>query len=124
MFNPITYGTLTITSEELIKIRMNASVKINEVDTFNLYTITNPGNVSPFVWQIDTKIRKNSTTKFLAWCDEIQLRPMKNLTIFARTYQDIYLTGLDITASEIAPNGDLLWFDMNLRFTQNVNFGV
>jgi hypothetical protein len=118
----VKYGTLIITSEELTRIRMSGNLSIKEVETFNNFRITNPGSISPFKWELDVKIRKDSTTKFLAWTGRIQSRVMSSLVIFNRTYPEIYLTNLEITANELNINGDLLWFDMSLSFIQNVNF--
>jgi hypothetical protein len=118
----VKYGTLAITSEELINIRMSANLNVKEIETFNNFRITNPGSISPFKWEFQTKIRKDSTTKFLAWTSRIQSRTMSSLIVFTRTYPEIYLTNLEITANELNSNGDLLWFDMSLSFVQNVNF--
>lgn len=122
VFNAITYGTLPITSEELLTIRVSCSLKINEVDTFNAYTITSPGNISPIRWTISAKIRKDATTKFNNWLNEVQTRPLKTLNIFKLNYPEVYLTNVDVTATEINLDGDVLWFDMQLQFTQNINF--
>ena len=122
MPTPVTYGTQAINSDELVSIRMSTDFKINTIDTFNGFAITTPANMSGFTWVVNAKFRKDTTTKFLAWCNEIQTRPMKTIGIFNRTYPKVYLTSLDLTATELNSDGDILFFDLQLTFIQNVNF--
>ena len=122
MVNIVTYGTLNLGSDEVIRVSVSTGLSINTVETFNAFAITNPGVISPLKFRIETKIRKNSTVKYNNWMNEINLRPIKNLTVFKIIYSDCYFTSIDIVASELNIDGDLLWFDMNLEFIQNVNF--
>lgn len=122
-YNPISYGTdLFLSSEEIIKVESSVSLRINEVDTFNSFTITNPGNISPTTWRIDCKIRKDSADKYNLWVDLFKTRPLETLTIFRINYFDVYFTDLSTTITDLDPLGDILFFDATLQFLHNVNF--
>ena len=118
----LTYGTLTLLSTEVIKFSCNRSFKINTMETVSLSEITQPGNLSPITFQVSAIIRDNSTTKFNSWLNKVSEKPLETFTFLSRTWNNTYLTAVDIDSAELDTFGDILRFDMSLNFMVNQNF--
>lgn len=118
----LTYGTVTLDGSEILNVKLSTGLQIEENDTFNPKVVTQPGNIKPITFDISASIRKNTSAKFDTWLNLILTRPLENLIVYNRNFGLTYFNSLDITSTELEKNGDVLFFDMELSFTQNVNF--
>lgn len=118
----LTYGTTTLDGSEILKVNLSIGLDIEENSVFNPKIVTQPGSINPLKFDISASIRKNTSAKFDIWLNLIQTRPLENLTIYNRNFGLSYFNKLEITSTDLDKTGDVIFFDMDLSFTQNVNF--
>lgn len=118
----LTYGTLTLHSSEIISFEFGREFQINTLETVALMEITQPGNLSPISFTVNTTIRDNASTKFTTWTNKLAEKPIEALTFLNRSWGNYYLSNVNITSAELDDVGDVLRFDMRVEFMGNQNF--
>lgn len=121
-YEALVYGDLFINSSELISVRFSRNMSINEINTFNYQTLTTPGNCSPLKITAKVKIRLEASDRFQEWSLAIAVLNFKTLYVLTRPYTECYLTNVDIEIADMDEDGNVLFFDMDLEFVQNLNF--
>lgn len=116
------YGTLQLNSGEIKKARFNKKITISSMETLAFTEITESGSLSATRFTLEATVDKNATGRFTEWLVMIARRPTENLTVFARNWGNFLIENVDITATDIAPDGDILAFDLFCSFTQYINF--
>lgn len=118
----LTYDNLTLHSSEIIDFTYSRQFNIVVDTTVGDRQITQPGNLSPTIIEINTHIHDNATTKFTSWIQKVSSKPLSDLNFLTRNLGQYYLSSVDISSAELTSTGDILRFSMKVKFTNNQNF--
>jgi hypothetical protein len=118
-----TYGSLTIDSSELIDIQYSQDFDITSIPTISLTEITQPGNLRSIEINITARFDNDARIKFDLWRLKLAEKSLDNLTIFTTNLGEFYLTSFSASVNELDDLGDILRFDSQISFKQNINFG-
>lgn len=118
----LTYDTVTLLSSEIISFSYNREFTISKASTVGDKEITQPSNLTPTTFKIETYIRDNAATKFSAWIQKLSEKPLYDLQFLTRNWGKYYLSSLEISSDELGDDGDILRFSMSLTFINNQNF--
>jgi hypothetical protein len=118
----LTYGTLTLSSTEIISFTYDRSFNMVRQGTIALFEITQPGNLGAHEISVTTRIDDNASAKFTQWVNKLSEKPLEAFTFLNRAWGNYYLTDVSIESDEMDLQGDVIKMDMKLNFLSNQNF--
>lgn len=120
--NLLTFDGISLDSTEILNFNYNRKFNIILQETIADRTITQPGNLSPIIFNIEAKIMENAPTKYFQWRNKLQAKTLASLNFLNADYGAFYLSEVDITCNLLNDVGEVMDFDMSLTFIQNQNF--
>lgn len=118
----LTFGSLTLSSSEIINFSWKRSFNINQVSTVALIEITQPGNLTPIELSIKARITANASSKFTLFTNLLSAKTLEPLNFLNRNLGSFYFADLSIDSDELDDLKDVLRMDCDLLFISNQNF--
>jgi hypothetical protein len=121
-FTSLTYDGISLDSTEILNFKYTRKFNIVLQETISEKTLTQPGNLSPIIFNIEARVMFNAPIKYFQWRNKLEQKTLAALNFLNANYGGFYLSDLDISCDLFNDVGEVMQFDMSLTFIQKQSF--